>query len=88
MGRAVLCQYQNITTQNVIHIDPLLRQNIDIRNVIGSTLEVIINFGTTDDQGIVEAELIQLTFQCCCLAVGLKTIKNDQLAVTRLAGKR
>ena len=88
MGRAVLCQNENITTQNVIHIDPLLRQNIDIRNVAGSTLEVIINFGTTDDQGIFEAELVELAFQCGCLAVSLEAIENDQLAVTRLAGKR
>ena len=88
MSRTVLGQNQHITAENVIHIDPLLRQNINVGDIAGGTLEMIIQLRTTDDKGVFKTELAQLCFQAGGLAIGLEAIENDQLAITGLDRKR
>jgi len=85
MGRAVLGQNQNVTTQDVIHIDALLRQHIDIRDVAGRALEFLINSLTPDDKCVIEAKFAEFAFERRCLTISFKSINNDELTVAGFA---
>ena len=63
MGRGVLGEDQHIATQDVIHIDPLLRQDIDKRQVAGSLDEIVVKFRTTDEQRVLGTKLGEFRLQ-------------------------
>ena len=57
MGRGFLGKDQHIAAQDVIHIDPLLRQDIDKRQVAGCLDEIAVKLRTTNEQRVLGAKL-------------------------------
>src|ERR687898_444070 len=63
-----------LATQNVIDVDALHRQDVDVRDVASSPLEVRLDLSAADDQGVAEAKLAEALDESLRLRLGQRHV--------------